>query len=582
MHIWPFLLGLVVVLFIAIFILLLVSTPCATGGCRAEMVAAKRAQTKPKIALVTYCLYPNTSPFMNALLHFYAPIVDEVHVMCSKHADPPWNTEALGLPLFLHRADGFQDIPSNEAIPANFNRTIHDFTNRMINEKLVPHFDIVINADSDEFCVDVHSQTDPLPHAAIRELLDSDMVCLRPERVFTGHDPTRKVVPSDPGRFMYDIIPTTDWYPVPKEIGWGKPMFLNCRVVRDRRVEYCMGHHYLLLDGVRTDSELVSKSVDFLHFRDITPREDAAQRPTYLFYKGITPQRWTAPWLSNHNASGTSTSAIPSSPTSIANKWTVVIITAPSRSNPSTSIIGRVVDGIIKHAPQLSGALCVVGFDGEVPTGTYDPPLNPHCNRPPPSDASAYPSYIEATKALVAKRFTQCKFITNERRVCFSTGLRRAMEHVKTPFVFVVEDDVCPMLTIPLLQAEAALASGKVDAITMSAYTHHTINSYWTSNAKRMGLLPLPDCLPETHCGLTLLPAMSYGNNNTLATTKWYKNHVLPRSPDHSFPELDLKFEPLRARKGIIPQQGWSMFLLSQPTGYTPTSEHLDARTFSG
>lgn len=141
----------------------------------------------------------------------------------------------------------------------------------------------------------------------------------------------------------------------------------------------------------------------------------------------------------------------------IEDLMTVVVVTSPVKSNPSTRMMQELLN-YFRLVPQLVRCKKLIMCDGVkvVKVGASN---KFRAGRVTAEAAEMYKQYIANLQALAAEgdgEFARCEVIGLERRGGFGLAVKAALERVATPFVMVVQHDRSFVQSFPV---EAVLAS---------------------------------------------------------------------------------------------------------------------------
>ena len=141
----------------------------------------------------------------------------------------------------------------------------------------------------------------------------------------------------------------------------------------------------------------------------------------------------------------------------IEDLMTVVVVTSPVKSNPSTRMMQELLN-YFRLVPQLVRCKKLIMCDGVkvVKVGASN---KFRAGRVTNEAAEMYKQYIANLQALAAEgdgEFARCEVIGLERRGGFGLAVKAALERVATPFVMVVQHDRSFVQSFPV---EAVLAS---------------------------------------------------------------------------------------------------------------------------
>jgi len=116
----------------------------------------------------------------------------------------------------------------------------------------------------------------------------------------------------------------------------------------------------------------------------------------------------------------------------LCDKVTVILCTSPVKTNPSTALIEETYGSMVHYAPALAGCATIVICDG------YKVRAAPkyRSGQVTEAGAAAYEAFVAKLRALKLGRLVRC-----EERQGFGFALKRALTHVRTPYVVVVQHD---------------------------------------------------------------------------------------------------------------------------------------------
>ena len=119
-------------------------------------------------------------------------------------------------------------------------------------------------------------------------------------------------------------------------------------------------------------------------------------------------------------------------------EWvTIVLITSPVASNPSTEMVDRCISGVVRSFPSLRRASIVVGCDGvAVTTKTKSTTARIYGK----CSAEQYQNYRAFVQTLQARKWLQVHHVVEWQG--FALTLKGALErYVQTPLVMVLPHD---------------------------------------------------------------------------------------------------------------------------------------------
>ena len=267
-----------------------------------------------------------------------------------------------------------------------------------------------------------------------------------------------------------------------------------------------------------------------------------------------------------------------------AHTTTIVITTAPQPSIPSTKVLAATL-GSIARDPQLAVLPVIIVCDGcPLPVGTALQHLDPKCRTA--FDCDAYRSYVETVRLTASEALPDAASVLVlelEHRGCLSSALYTGIQHVKTPLVLVVQQDLAFVRPVPLARLEAVLLQPEspVQHVQLRKEYGNMETTVYSMNLCGItgGALDIlsapPDSAVEVDADLPKLwPSTFWSDNNHLATMEHYRTVVWPEVPGGTFMEHVIGCKPVTDPAAMVVHS----FGLPFNNTLEPYLKHLDGR----
>lgn len=213
---------------------------------------------------------------------------------------------------------------------------------------------------------------------------------------------------------------------------------------------------------------------------------------------------------------------------------TIITTTSPTPSNPSTELIAETMRCMRVEAPELLECRNILVCDG-YKIGAVS---KFRCGIVTEERAEAYETYIASVKkhaeAKVFPEWEHVEVLTLEERQGFGFAVKAALEHVTTPWVFILQHDRTFMR--PFHRVEALLRTMEADPRLRMVGLPTTTNdptNYLETMATKLGRnkvvhprLESTVVQSESLSGIRFLPLIQWHDSSHFASTEYYRNFV--------------------------------------------------------
>jgi hypothetical protein len=238
---------------------------------------------------------------------------------------------------------------------------------------------------------------------------------------------------------------------------------------------------------------------------------------------------------------------------------TLIMTLCPRKKNPSVSMIQEVLESYIRFMSEILKSNIIVGFDGFGVTANKST-LDPKC-LDVPTTAQKYSLHKKMTKDVVVKHWPNAEFVELPDRVCLNTTLKTCVDHVRTPYIFVVQGDEILRREFSISDVLSGMASNDIDYLL---FDHNSFNrhNYWAAKCGKK-----PSTKSRLTGDITIQRVLGFSDSTHFATLAFYNEQVFPRLVDtpHSFMEHHIQCLPN--------EHGRSMFIAHQSP-----FRHINAR----